>query len=435
MKISDTLRFALENLGKMKLRTFLTVAGVTVGVASLAAMVAFGSGLQKNVADTFARLDLFNTITVLPEPLNSEGQRPPHRAGAPAPAPLDDALVAEVSAWDGVSIVFPEQRFPATARLGGREEFLLVTALPAAVVSPPRVTLRYGRLFPGNDGAHALVTRVFLRRLDVRDEASVVGKELEISTVTLKAGGGPAGLPVGRTPYRVTVIGVIDQSVFGAGPFASQVILPAGFAARMERLPFSNVWDLMRARDGRVGYPALSVRLKAARWLAPVKKRLRDRGLTAVSGDDQFAEIRNNFIVMDMVLAAVGMIALFVAALGITNTMVMSILERTREIGVLKAVGAEDRQVRRVFLVESALIGLAGGLSGLLLGWAASSLINHVVNIFLARQGVPYINYFHYPWWLCAGAVLFAVLIALLAGLYPAQRAARLDPVRALRHD
>jgi putative ABC transport system permease protein len=138
---------------------------------------------------------------------------------------------------------------------------------------------------------------------------------------------------------------------------------------------------------------------------------------------------------MDMALAAVGMIGIFVAALGIINTMTMSILERYGEIGVMKAVGASPGVIKRIFLVESGAIGLIGGAGGLALGWGVSRIINRVVNYFLAKQGIPHIEYFTYPLWLCLGAIAFAVAVSLVSGLYPARRAARVDPVVALRHE
>jgi putative ABC transport system permease protein len=138
---------------------------------------------------------------------------------------------------------------------------------------------------------------------------------------------------------------------------------------------------------------------------------------------------------MDMFLIAVGMIGITVASLGIVNTMVMSILERYREIGIMKAVGATDGDVQRIFLFESGAIGLLGGLFGLGLGWAVSMVINAIVNTLMARQGVPHMEYFSFPWWLCLGAIAFSILVSLIAGVYPTRRAARVDPVVALRHD
>jgi putative ABC transport system permease protein len=127
-------------------------------------------------------------------------------------------------------------------------------------------------------------------------------------------------------------------------------------------------------------------------------------------------------------------VALVVAGLGIINTMLMAVLERTREIGVMKAIGGGDADVRRIFLIEAALIGLAGGVFGIVLGWSVGRVINAGTNYYLATQGVPAANLFLIPWWLIAGAIGFALVVSLIAGSFPAMRAARLDPIQALRH-
>jgi putative ABC transport system permease protein len=101
----------------------------------------------------------------------------------------------------------------------------------------------------------------------------------------------------------------------------------------------------------------------------------------------------------------------------------------------MKAVGASDRDVQKIFFFESSSIGFLGGVFGLALGWAVSRIINRVINFFLAKQGLPFFEYFNFPLWLCLGAVAFAVLVSLVSGIYPAYRAARVDPVIALRHD
>jgi putative ABC transport system permease protein len=128
-------------------------------------------------------------------------------------------------------------------------------------------------------------------------------------------------------------------------------------------------------------------------------------------------------------------VALFVAALGIVNTMVMSILERTREIGVMKAIGASDAEIRTIFFAEAATIGAVGAVCGLILGWLVTRLANAVVNIRFLPAGEEPVNLFYFPLWLILGAVGFSIVVSLLAGLYPAGRAARVDPVKALRHD
>jgi putative ABC transport system permease protein len=162
---------------------------------------------------------------------------------------------------------------------------------------------------------------------------------------------------------------------------------------------------------------------------------MKNRGLGTFAFIDQLKEIKTAFMFMDMFLLAVAMIGITVASLGIINTMVMSILERYREIGIMKAVGASEKDVKKIFFFESGVIGFLGGIFGLALGWVVSMVINQVANHFLIKQGAPYTDYFSFPWWLCTGAIAFSILISLAAGLYPAVRAARVDPVVALRHD
>jgi len=114
---------------------------------------------------------------------------------------------------------------------------------------------------------------------------------------------------------------------------------------------------------------------------------------------------------------------------------VMSILERTREIGIMKAIGGSDADVRRIFLIEASVIGVLGGVAGLVLGWVVGRVINFGANQYIVSQGGTAANLFSLPVWLIASALGFSIVVSLAAGVYPASRAARLDPIQALRHD
>ena len=132
-----------------------------------------------------------------------------------------------------------------------------------------------------------------------------------------------------------------------------------------------------------------------------------------------------------MLLGIFGSLALAVASLGIVNTLVMSILERRREIGVLKALGASDGDIRQLFFAEAGVMGLVGGAAGVALGWGIGRAIQFVTTIYLRRQSIPAENIWTVPWWLVAGAIGFSVVVSLVAGMYPASRAAQLDPGRS----
>jgi putative ABC transport system permease protein len=124
-----------------------------------------------------------------------------------------------------------------------------------------------------------------------------------------------------------------------------------------------------------------------------------------------------------------------VASIGLVNTLVMAILERRREIGIMKAIGASDTDVKGLFFAEAGVMGVFGGAVGVALGWTIGRVINLGANVYLKRQHFPPEQIWFVPWWLVAGAIAFAIVVSLLSGLYPASRAARLDPIQALRYE
>jgi ABC-type antimicrobial peptide transport system permease subunit len=189
-------------------------------------------------------------------------------------------------------------------------------------------------------------------------------------------------------------------------------------------------------QDQSPGYLSAVVRVADPVALTEVRKRLADLGFGSFSIVDQLDQIRTVFLIINSVLGLLGGISLLVASFGIANTMIMSILERTREIGIMKAIGAEDREIKLIFFFEAAVIGVLGGVIGSLAAWGIDGVANRLAYRFILRpQGASFVDFFHLPPWLWAGAILFALGVSILAALYPAARAARIDPVRALRHD
>jgi putative ABC transport system permease protein len=200
-------------------------------------------------------------------------------------------------------------------------------------------------------------------------------------------------------------------------------MLPSGL--RGSEPDFSNV----------PAYPSLSVRVKSPDRVESVQDAIRKMGFNTFSILDATQGLRRFFAVLDLFLGIFGSLALSVAALGIVNTLVMAILERRREIGILKALGASDGDVKSLYFAEAAAMGLVGGLVGVALGWMIGRVINAGTNIYLQRQNLPPENLWSVPWWLALGAIIFAVVVSMVSGLYPAARAARLDPVQALRYE
>ena len=446
MRISDFINLSFSNLWKRKLRTALTAFGVVIAIGALVSMVAFGKGMQKNVNERFRELELFNYVTVYEGTLDPEALMTDRPGGRTDGAVLDQEALDAILKLRGVEMALPDVRFPASVSYGGQESFNLVQVIPSDVSSSKIMQLREGRAFSSDDENSVIISDSLLRKLQIQEASSVLGKTITLTTLSfdfsnfdptdlssLFAGG---KLPFSRQSYELTVAGVAGRMGFGGpAPLGSDVYVPPGTAEGMKKLPITNLWDLFRAPAEGQGYSLVNVRLASPEFVDSVKKKIENMGFSTFALIDQFEEFQKGFLFMDMFLFALGMIAIVVASLGIINTMVMSILERYSEIGIMKAVGAGDRDIQRIFFFESSSIGFLGGLFGLGLGWVASLLINQVINYFLSRQGLPFIDYFSFPWWLCVGAVIFAVFVSLIAGIYPAMRAARVNPIIALRHD
>jgi putative ABC transport system permease protein len=179
----------------------------------------------------------------------------------------------------------------------------------------------------------------------------------------------------------------------------------------------------------------LTVRMKSAAYAEKVEESVKKMNYSAYSYLDATKSMRRFFAVLDMFLGIFGSLALAVASLAIVNTLVMAVLERRREIGIMKALGASDIDVKKLFFAEAASMGLVGGALGVALGWAIGRAINIGTNLYLHKMKMPTENLWTVPLWLVAGAIAFSVIVSIVAGMYPAARAAKLDPVQALRYE
>ena len=168
--------------------------------------------------------------------------------------------------------------------------------------------------------------------------------------------------------------------------------------------------------------------------LAEVGKSIKEMGFKTHTLLEDLEEMRTFFVFLDVLLASVGTVALVVAGLGIINTLLMAVLERRQEIGIYKAIGASNGDLVVLFLTEASILGFAGGIGGLGLGRFVSWLIQIVINAYVRTQGVEtHLEVFQFPPWLLGATVLFSMVVAVIAGVYPAMRAARVDPIQALR--
>lgn len=397
---------------------------------------------------------------------------------------LDDAGLAEISKIPGVAYVEPDIAFTVYLRCNGKV-FPQQVAGASVTNSSSRFKLfAAGQMMSRADAEEAVVDEVFIETCGFAKPADAVGQKIEfLSTRTGKLGeedqakqadakngesdedeggfsffglplgddqGAPANAVAART-FRISgVLGKEKREGAGQGGpvglmFNASVYVPVAAAhdwVKKHRNPMGEVALALARQSGQLGqadnegYGSAVVRVNDPVVLTDVRKRLTDLGFSSFSIVDQLDQIRTVFLIIDSVLGLLGGISLLVASFGIANTMIMSILERTREIGIMKAIGAEDREIKLIFFFEAAVIGLTGGIIGVLAAWGIDGLANRLAYRFILKpQNASFVDFFSLPPYLWLGAILFALSVSILAALYPAARAARIDPVRALRHD
>src|SRR5829696_76859 len=481
MSFFDILHLSLRNLRQAKLRAILTTMGVIVGVAVIVTMVSFGLGLQGNMLARFKALDFFNEIQVFGQGLSNlagldrparrdEGERgnARQRANRTPTRILDDAGIKEISAIPGVAYVEPNVNFGAYVRSNGK---LLTQNVGGANI--PNAATRFqhfaaGKMISSPTADEAVVSERFVREFGYAKPADAVGKTLELlappnekddaEEETSNFFGIPLDDPgldessAGIQTRTFRIAGVLSEIKEGAGQGGLRGLMPgAGIYVPLQiahswslqhRGPLSQVALALARQGGNLaagqteGYEVAVVRVADPAQLTEVRTKITELGFGSFSIVDEIDQIRTVFLIIDSVLGLLGGISLLVASFGIANTMIMSILERTREIGIMKAIGAEDREIKLIFFVEAAVIGFVGGVVGVLLAWGVDGLANRLAYRFILKpQGASFIDFFDLPVYLTLGAILFALVISILAALYPASRAARIDPVRALRHD
>jgi putative ABC transport system permease protein len=265
----------------------------------------------------------------------------------------------------------------------------------------------------------------------------LLGKELVMRYAerTANSGSSSAYSVVSRE-QTLNIVGVSDLDPDSMrGPTRARVFLPLALAQSLHVMQPSDLRDAASRPGTSPTFLTVSVRVKSPAEIGLVESSIKKMGFNTFSIVDATKSMGRFFAVLDLFLGIFGSLALTVASIGIVNTLVMAILERRREIGIMKALGASDGDVKLLFFAEAGAMGLLGGAVGVALGWTIGRIINFGMNIYLKQQHFPPEQIWFVPWWLVLGSIAFALVVSLLSGLYPASRAAKLDPVQALRYE
>ena len=461
MKLYDVTDLAIRNLRESLLRNSLTTVGISVGVASLVAMLSLGIGLQRLAARRLQKSGLFDTVIVSSRrDLRNFSREQEENGPAPAESPsLDEAARQNIERLPNVQEAYPDIRFVTELRYEDKPYLSMVAGLPSSARTNDAFDGMQGSFFSSETAPEAILQKTFAEDLLGKrpklgaDEINVaelakplLGKELVMRyaerTVT-PADSSPGPGNASGSAYSVVskeqtlrIVGVSDLDPDSMrGGARARVFVPLKLAESLHVMQPSDLRDTTNLVGGKSTYTTIQVRVQNPKDVQSVEDAIKKMGFNTFSIVDATKSLRQFFVILDLFLGIFGSLALAVASIGIVNTLVMAILERRREIGIMKAIGASDADVRGLFFAEAGTMGIFGGGLGVALGWTIGRAINLGTNVYLKRQHFPPEQIWFVPWWLVAGAIAFSIVVSLVSGLYPAKRAAHLDPVQALRYE
>jgi len=463
MKLRDLTELAARNLREAVLRNSLTTLGIAVGVASLVAMLSLGVGLQELASTRLSRSGLFDAVFVTTQANMRAFGGPPRastdRVSTQPARKLDEDARKQLAQIKNVVEVYPEVRFPTEVQFEGKPYMTTVAGIPASARSDGAFDEMKGAFFSGPQADEAILQIEFARDLSKQTD-SLIGKDLVLRYAEKEPlpGDAPAGNAAGKSAaknsgadeapatggfslvpreMKLRIIGVVEtEPATGFGGFGrGRLLIPLQIAQNLRIAQPTDMREMLRGNTGKPTYETLTVRVSSPKAVQTVEDTIKGMGFGTFSILDATKNMMLFFTVFDSLLLIFGSLALTVASLGIVNTLVMAILERRREIGILKALGAADRDVRRLFFVEAGAMGLLGGVLGVAMGWLIGRALTIGTNAYLKRQELPAIDISSIHWWMVALAIAVSFFVSLAAGMYPASRAARLNPVEALRYE
>ena len=264
-----------------------------------------------------------------------------------------------------------------------------------------------------------LVGESLLKNLDITNPNDIVGKQLTFVVDNIN------GTPITPVYKTFTVAGVISKDLSDG----NKIIMDSENAASL-----IGVLQYTNNFMDTYGYNAVKIETNSIGDVSSVQNDLNNLNYKTSSNESTTKDINKNFNNITLMLSILGVIVLIVAAIGIINTMIMAVHERTKSIGVMKSLGASSFDILSMFLFQSAIIGFIGSIIGSLISFGLFKLISYSVEQILLKQGFSLSLLSNIPWWLIVATIAFSVIISLLAGIYPAVRASKLDPIEALRH-
>ena len=432
MRLVDLLSLIVDNLKRRKGRVILTAIGVIIGTAAVVTLISLGAGLQESATSQLWGINDLSNIEVYPGYPNMS-------ASGMTMVTEDDIkkitpdVVSQFEAMPGVERVIIKQSVNSGIEisLDKLSAWGNITGVNISDLADMGVAAQQGTTDLTGKGTIVVGSWIENNFYDPNqrpgddplEPPDLMGKTLKVDFIKWNSDGTET-----RKTMRLEVVGVLAES---RGEADYNIYMNWDEVLKL------NDWVAgSRVDYKKQGYNNVTVKATSPEVVIDLTQQITDMGFQAYSPQSQVESITGFFTIMQVVFGGVGAIALLVAAIGIANTMAMAILERTREIGIMKAIGATNNNILSIFLGEAAGIGFLGGVGGFLLGWAICGIINLLAGSYLTSQsGGGTTLATSIPVWLPLFSIVFATIVGLISGLYPALTAATLVPVDALKYE
>lgn len=448
MRISDLLRMSLESLWKRKVRTILTILGVVIGTISIVVMLSLGMGMKRSI---LSEMESYGSMKEIQVSINQWGDND----NSSDPLRLDDELVNLLSELEHVEAVVPQLSTQIIIKYGNYTLTAEVIGISAEGLEYMNIDVGEGELptsmnslelFYGNsvpvyffnesnyyypyfDGGEVLDVNLMTDNLTI-----YLDTERYYSQGTKDNNGNTIPKPK-KHFYKTCGVAageIDDWSIYSYNIYCNIDALKSELKKEFKNRAIPGQPTNKKGKPYKeLFYSSISVYCDDMENVAEVQQIISDMGYEAYSQAEWIQQDMSTIGMIEVALGGIGAISLFVAAIGIINTMMMSIYERTKEIGIMKVIGCSLRNLQMLFLLEAGYIGFIGGTIGVIISYGLSALINNIVmNVSEDfSSGISYI-----PLWLPLVAIFFGIIIGMLAGLFPSIRAMKLSPLAAMRN-
>lgn len=399
MKLRFIVRLAFKNLKRYKLRTFLTAGGVAISIGFITFLTALGYGLQKVSTEQIANLEALQILDV--------------DAGKSKIVSMNEETIRNISNLFGVEKVYPMVSVAGNIGLQGSKVDGIVYGKTQDLLALEKPKIIVGKSFSSDNAEEILVNLATVKKMGISNYAELIGKDLDVKMI-LRPELLADEKKVPKTESgRYKVVGILEE---GGSPYIY--------------LPLENLRHF-----GVVSFSGAKVKTTSRDNVDKIKVLVEHMGFKVSSIKDTIDQVNQFFSVFRAVLTGFGVIAVVVSCIGMFNTLTISLIEKTREIGIMKSLGTNKKDIRRIFLSEALLIGVVGGIAGITISYLLGEAFNASIFALAKSTGNVPVKIFVYPSELVVTALILSALISILTGAYPSRRASRISALNALRYE